>query len=71
MKKRGREWDPRMVVTELCRCVESKNPPPQVIVGSEARYFCMVVRLLPLWIQMKIYELLDPMVKAASMTRPL
>lgn len=67
LKKKKLEWSAKVVETELVSCVEAINPPPQVIVGSDAKYPAMVFRLLPVWLQLKILDYASPVKKAAKM----
>lgn len=61
------EWDPKIVLKEIKAVVTLKKPADQVIVGSDGKFFVMPVLLLPTWMQMKIWDMLAPMRKPASM----
>ena len=43
--------DPETVVDEILSCVELKRPPPQVIIGSDAKYTIMALLLFPVWLR--------------------
>jgi len=67
LDKRKKEWSSDVVEKELVSCVEMRNPPDQVIVGSDAKYTVMVMRLLPVWLQLKIFDIVSPVARAANM----
>jgi NAD(P)-dependent dehydrogenase (short-subunit alcohol dehydrogenase family) len=44
-------WRARVVQQELVKSVLHKNPPSQIIVGSDAKYSMMILRHFPVWLQ--------------------
>lgn len=52
-------WSPQYVEDALVSCIELKNPPPRVLVGMDAKYFIMILRILPMWVQVKILKVLS------------
>jgi hypothetical protein len=49
MASRVINWESRNVVAAFERCLTLKNPPAREIVGSDARYFIILLRMLPAW----------------------
>jgi len=47
---RRTRWEANVVVRELVDCVRRPVPRPQVIVGSDAKFSGMVLRMLPVWL---------------------
>jgi len=43
-------WDADIVTNEVMSCVKACRPPPQVIVGSDAKYVLLLLRMIPVWI---------------------
>ena len=52
-------WNRKYVQDALVSSVELLELPPQIIVRLGAKYFVLVVRLLPMWAQVKILTLLS------------
>lgn len=52
-------WDPKYVQEALVSSIELSDPQPQVIVGMDAKYFVLVVRLFPMWMQVKVLTTLS------------
>jgi NAD(P)-dependent dehydrogenase (short-subunit alcohol dehydrogenase family) len=44
-------WRARVVQQELVKSVLHKQPPSQIIVGSDAKYSLMILRHMPVWLQ--------------------
>lgn len=44
-------WDPSIVTTEVVNCVEANKPDPQIIIGSDAKFILLLVRMIPVWLQ--------------------
>mmetsp|Transcript_784 Transcript_784/g.1411 ORF Transcript_784/g.1411 Transcript_784/m.1411 type:complete len:179 (+) Transcript_784:884-1420(+) len=44
-------WDGSNVRDEIIRCIELKVPPPQVVIGLDARFMILAIRHLPVWLQ--------------------
>eukprot|EP00591_Stephanopyxis_turris_P003758 CAMPEP_0195526588 /NCGR_PEP_ID=MMETSP0794_2-20130614/27744_1 /TAXON_ID=515487 /ORGANISM="Stephanopyxis turris, Strain CCMP 815" /LENGTH=303 /DNA_ID=CAMNT_0040657315 /DNA_START=285 /DNA_END=1193 /DNA_ORIENTATION=+ len=42
-------WDANVVIDKLISCVELVIPPPQVVVGTDAKFFLLGLRHLPVW----------------------
>lgn len=43
-------WDAKNVLDEVAFCVETIHPPPQLLIGSDARTTIQLIRLLPVWV---------------------
>lgn len=63
-------WDPKYVKNALISAIELVEPPPQIIVGLDAKCFTMVVRLLPMWAQAKVLTMLNSKAVPACMKDP-
>jgi hypothetical protein len=62
-------WKARVVQQELVKSVLHKNPPSQIIVGSDAKYAMMILRHFPVWLQDWIQSLvLQSLIKPKIMT---
>jgi hypothetical protein len=44
-------WQARVVDQQLLASIERVRPPPQIIVGSDAKFSFLVMRHLPVWLQ--------------------
>lgn len=44
-------WDAKVVVEQVVSCVQSKSPPSQLIIGSDAKFALAAMRHLPVWLQ--------------------
>lgn len=52
-------WNASVVEDQLVESVESMNPNPQIIVGSDARYFMLLLRMLPTSFRDKVKGILQ------------
>jgi hypothetical protein len=43
-------WDVQVVADELVKCLEKKSIPPQLIIGSDARFLLLPFAMLPRWL---------------------
>lgn len=60
-------WKAKNVEDKLVYCVETRNPPPQILVGSNAMYQSMIFRMLPVSLQVKVLKKVTPLNKANKM----
>lgn len=49
-------WDWRVAVDCMMDAVEAQDPPTQVVVGIDAKYGMMVLRMLPEWVRQLLPE---------------
>jgi len=56
-------WEPHNVISEIVSCIELSKPPPRVIIGSDAKFWLLPLRLLPTSIQDAIPDLLAKVFK--------
>jgi hypothetical protein len=42
-------WDMDVVVDEVLKCLAAKYAPPELLIGSDARFSLPLLRLLPAW----------------------
>ena len=48
-KPRMVTWNANLVVQQVIELLKAKHPPAQVIIGSDARFIFLVLRMLPAW----------------------
>ena len=53
-------WDSANVVNAMQRSLTDKSPPPRIMVGSDARYSLIVMKMLPTWVSSRIFALKTP-----------
>ena len=53
-------WDSVNVVHAMQRSLTDKNPPPRILVGSDARYTLIVMKMLPTWLTSRMMDLKTP-----------
>jgi hypothetical protein len=41
------KWDMDVVIHQVIQCLRRKHIPPEVIVGTDAKYVLMLLRMLP------------------------
>lgn len=46
------KWDMDVVVQQVIQCLRRKDIPPEIIIGSDAKYILMLLRMLP-------YDIID------------
>ena len=63
-------WDAKSVITEMIKCVEAIKPGPEVIVGIDAKFVLMFLKLLPTWATVKIFTFISPITKRAKQETP-
>lgn len=44
-------WKASVVEQELLMSIEKRHPPPQIIVGSDAKFNFLLLRHFPVWLQ--------------------
>jgi hypothetical protein len=42
-------WDVTVVVDEILKSLKSKTTPPDLLIGTDAKYSLPILRLLPEW----------------------
>jgi hypothetical protein len=42
-------WDLDVVVDQVVACLGAKYAPPELLIGSDARFFLPLLRMLPAW----------------------
>jgi len=52
-------WDPENVRYELIACVEDLEPSPQRIVGLDAKTILLLLKMIPVWMQAKMDNLIQ------------
>lgn len=60
-------WSTDIMIKELISTVELLDPPPQVMVGGDAKYSAMILRMLPVWLQLKVFDYLLESEKAVKL----
>jgi len=53
-------WESKSVVEEVIKCMESKYPSPEVIVGMDAKFILVFLKMMPTWIVVKILSMVSP-----------
>jgi short chain dehydrogenase len=62
-------WDTVVVIRQVVRCLRMKHAPAELIVGSDARFLLMLVRMLPSWLISFVVQLNTPPIPAAMKKR--
>jgi hypothetical protein len=42
-------WDMDVVVDQVIKCLATKYAPPELLIGSDARFSLPLLRMLPAW----------------------
>lgn len=53
-------WDCKVVVDSMVNAILSSQPPSQLLVGMDARYGIVVLRMMPQWVRHYIIQLNMP-----------
>lgn len=50
-------WDSQHVVDGMQQAVVTKSPPARILVGGDAKYVLILIRMLPTWISSRLLSL--------------
>ena len=59
----------KVVVDSMVDCIESNNPPAQLVVGMDAKFVIMPMRMLPQWLRHYVMQLLYPKLIPATLLK--
>jgi hypothetical protein len=54
------QWDYKVVVECMINALESSHPPAQLLIGADAKYGLVVLRMFPAWVRHYIAQMLMP-----------
>ena len=65
----AKQWDSAVVVDGITNAIQSSDPPSQLLIGSDARYSMVVLRMFPQWLRHYVVQLMMPSQTPAVMMK--
>jgi hypothetical protein len=53
-------WDFKVVVNSMVDAIQSSHPPAQLVIGMDAKFSMVVLRMLPQWFRHYVIQITMP-----------
>jgi hypothetical protein len=64
------QWDFKVVVDSMMEAIQSSHPPAQLVIGSDARFAMVLMRMLPQWLRHYLTQIHMPSQIPAMLAKP-
>jgi hypothetical protein len=63
------QWDFKVVVDSIVQAIQSSQPPAQLLIGADAKYSMVVLRMFPQWLRHYLIQATMPNKSPAMMKK--